>query len=427
MYAGGWFHLGAFNSQDNGIAKWNGTGWESVGGGLYAGTSNPDSVVVNAMITFDAGQGPELYAGGGGFWEAAQQLVVSSAIMRWNGVTWSSLAGGLGAQGRPTGPTVLAMTVFDDGTGPALFVGGDFNTAGGIPTGPIAKWDGINWSTVGTQLDGQVRSLAVYDGGRGPELYAGGTMSAGSVLRWNGSTWSPLPSLPSAGPVVLNVFNDSGVGNSLFAGGSFSVPGSPTISHLAKWDGTKWTELGTVNNSVYSMSSYDDGSGSGPSLYVGGHFTTVGGGIPASHLARWTSCPGPIDFICSTGGARLSSTGTTDPDTLVLTSTGELPSALSIFLQGDELTPHVMTFGDGLRCTGGTLLRLYAKNATGGVVQAPQGNEPTISHRSAALGDPLQSGSIRFYQTYYRDPNMAFCPSPSGGTFNVSSGLRVIW
>jgi hypothetical protein len=35
---------------------------------------------------------------------------------------------------------VFALTVFDDGTGPALYAGGTFNSAGGVPASRIAAW-----------------------------------------------------------------------------------------------------------------------------------------------------------------------------------------------------------------------------------------------------------------------------------------------
>jgi hypothetical protein len=90
-----------------------------------------------------------------------------------------------------------------------------------------------------------------------------------------------------------------------------------------------------------------------------------------------------------------------------------------------EIAPA--SFGDGLRCAGGNLKRLYAKNAVGGAVTAPEGAEPTISARSAALGDSIPTLATRIYQVYYRDPDPAFCPDPQGSTFNVSNGLRVLW
>jgi Tol biopolymer transport system component len=130
----------------------------------------------------------------------------------------------------------------------------------------------------------------------------------------------------------------------------------------------------------------------------------------------------------STGGALQSATGTSllSNDTLVLTSSGERPTALSIFLQGTAVVAPA-NFGDGLRCTSGQLKRLYTHNASAGVVSAPQPGDPSISARSAALGDVIGVGTTRYYQTYYRDPVLGFCPNPPGNSWNVSSGLAISW
>ena len=134
------------------------------------------------------------------------------------------------------------------------------------------------------------------------------------------------------------------------------------------------------------------------------------------------------DNSAATGGATLSAIGTPSlaADTLQFTSSGELPSALSIVLQGN-VAINPSNFGDGLRCAGGSLKRLYAKNAVAGVVVAPASGDAPVSARSAALGDALAQGNTRFYQVYYRDPNATFCPAPSGNTFNISSALSVLW
>ncbi len=130
----------------------------------------------------------------------------------------------------------------------------------------------------------------------------------------------------------------------------------------------------------------------------------------------------------STGGALLSASGNPrlSSDTLVLTSSGEKPTALSIFLQGSDLIASV-GFGDGLRCVGGTLKHLYVERASGGIAAAPQGSDPSVSARSAALGDPIRWGATRHYQTYYRDVDPAFCPIPQGNTWNVSNALSAVW
>src|SRR5206468_6706088 len=106
-------------------------------------------------------------------------------------------------------------------------------------------------------------------------------------------------------------------------------------------------------------------------------------------------------------------------DTAQLTSSGELTTSLSVFLQGDTAIAPAANFGDGLRCTSGAVKRLYVKVASGGVVLAPQPSDQSITARSSALGDPIPLGATRVYQVYYRDPNASFCPDPPGSTFNV--------
>ncbi|HEV8114044.1 MAG TPA: hypothetical protein VGR31_14830 [Planctomycetota bacterium] len=130
----------------------------------------------------------------------------------------------------------------------------------------------------------------------------------------------------------------------------------------------------------------------------------------------------------TTGGALLTMTGTPSlgGDTVQFTCAGERPTALSVVLQG-TVQISAVNYGDGLRCIAGSIKRLYIKNAVAGTVIAPQGVDPTVSARSAALGNTIPVGSSRFYQVYYRDPIPTFCPNPPGGTFNVSNAIRIDW
>lgn len=124
-----------------------------------------------------------------------------------------------------------------------------------------------------------------------------------------------------------------------------------------------------------------------------------------------------------TGGAHLQAAGTISPDTVVLTSSNELPSALTIFLQGSASILPV-NYGNGLRCVGGTLKRLFHHNAVGGTVSAPQGADPSITARSAAMNHPILPGQTKYYMTYYRDPNPNFC---TGLGFNSSNAVAIVW
>jgi Tol biopolymer transport system component len=126
----------------------------------------------------------------------------------------------------------------------------------------------------------------------------------------------------------------------------------------------------------------------------------------------------------STGGATLAGAGVASlsNDSVQLTSASEIASALSIVLQGSSYIAPV-SFGDGLRCAGGSLKRLYSKNASGGSITVPQGAEPSISVRSSALGDTIPLGATRVYQVYYRDPNLGFCPCG----FNATHAVAIAW
>ncbi|MFN0007343.1 MAG: TolB family protein [Planctomycetota bacterium] len=147
-------------------------------------------------------------------------------------------------------------------------------------------------------------------------------------------------------------------------------------------------------------------------------------GNPPSGLRR--GC----DNSAATGGAKLSAFGIAylSTDSLVFTTTGERPTALSIVLQGSASVPAGLVFGQGVRCLGGTLKRLYVKSASGGSITAPDfgAGNLQVSVRSASLGDPIPAGGSRYYLVYYRDPNvLGGCPAES--SFNATQTGRVVW
>lgn len=239
-----------------------------------------------SMLVWDDGTGPALYVAGQFI---TADGVSAPRVAKWDGNTWSTLGDGVNG-------IVYDIAVFDDGSGPALYATGGFTMAGSTPVNRIAKWDGTSWSPLGSGLgafaaaDG--RALAVFDDGNGPKLYVGGNFTAAGglvgnhyVTRWNGVAWETLPGpMPNLAVETLKVFDD-GSGQALYVGGNFTTVGGLTANRIARFDGTSWSTLGTgVNNIVRVIESFDDGEG--PQLYAGGSFTTASG-MPVNRLARW--------------------------------------------------------------------------------------------------------------------------------------------
>jgi trimeric autotransporter adhesin len=310
LYAGGSFTT-AGGVTVNRIAKWDGTAWSPLGSGMNSGS-------VWALTVFDDGSsgGPALYAGGT-FTMAGG--VNANYIAKWDGTAWSALGSGV-SDPDPTG--VFALTVFDDGSGggPALYVGGIFTTAGGVPANHIAKWDGTAWSALGSGMDNVVLGFTEFDDDSddGPALYVGGDFTtaggvpANRIAKWDGTVWSPLGNGMNGEVHALAVFDDgSGGGSALYAGGVFSTAGTVRAIGIAKWDGTAWSAVGGgVDNRVWSLRVFDDGLGGGPALYVGGLFSKAGG-MRANRIAKW-GCPSPP---CGLGDVNCD--GAVDVDDLV--------------------------------------------------------------------------------------------------------------
>jgi hypothetical protein len=136
------------------------------------------------------------------------------------------------------------------------------------------------------------------------------------------------------------------------------------------------------------------------------------------------------DNSSSTGGAVLAAAGGTilSSDSLAFSTTGETSGALSILLQGNALVANGLVYGQGVRCVGGELKRLFTKTAVSGAIRAPDfgAGDISVSERSASRGDVIPAGATRWYLVYYRDPTvLGGCPASS--TFNASQGGSITW
>ncbi|MGD9693704.1 MAG: hypothetical protein AB7G17_06375 [Phycisphaerales bacterium] len=214
---------------------------------------------------------------------------------------WGGTVGTPGVDGQ-----VMAMCVWDDGRGSALYVGGEFTMAGGAPAAHLARWDGKAWSAVGGGVDGPVHALHVFDDGRGKALYVGGNfasaggVSAGSLARWDGEAFEEVGGGVSDGgtstsfsaPVAaLCTWDEDGAGPlpaGLIVGGNFKAAGGGPAQNLARWRGGTWTEIGGgIQHVVDALIVHDDGAGR--ALYVGGSVLWLGGfgAQVAGYIGRW--------------------------------------------------------------------------------------------------------------------------------------------
>ncbi len=120
-------------------------------------------------------------------------------------------------------------------------------------------------------------------------------------------------------------------------------------------------------------------------------------------------------------GASLGATGAASvaADSVVL-SGGGMPNSSALYFQGtaQQNGGAGSVFGDGLRCAGGTVVRLGTKTNVAGASSYPVGGDLSVSVRGA-----VSAGDVRTYQVWYRNA-AAFC---TAATFNLSNGLQIAW
>lgn len=177
-------------------------------------------------------------------------------------------------------------------------------------------------------------------------------------------------------------------------------------------------QIGLHNVGVGSVVMVDIDAPSGTSTTTGTIFCSGDG--------SGTACPcnnhGSTAQGCqnsSGNGGSLTATGSASVtgDTVVMTCTNVLPGQPGLFFQGTTALNggSGVQFGDGLRCAGGSVIRL-------GVVFPDGAGSASLSGGIGALGS-VAAGDVRRYQLWYRDPTF----SPCLNAFNLSNGLEITW
>jgi trimeric autotransporter adhesin len=266
---------------------WNGTDWESAGGGLSFGPVPADGSFANDLEVFQG----SLYASGVfRYTSEAGSLVTVNRLARWDGVSWQPViasTNGVETVGIETASTPYDMIVHDG----KLVVVGTFNSidAGGFVARPrIAAFTGTTWEAVGPGIPttGTPFTVASF----GSNLVVGGQFTptngaqGNRVVMWNGTTWSEMGAggLPS-GVRALHVHNGQ-----LFAGCLENVAASRR--YLNVWNSATSTWNTLLDESTYAAAGslpgvYSLGTHNGQ-LVVGGQFNRIGL-LPATNIATY--------------------------------------------------------------------------------------------------------------------------------------------
>ncbi len=175
---------------------------------------------------------------------------------------------------------VVCAAVYDG----RIVIGGRFDQVGGIRASNIAQWDGSRWGPLRSGTDGAVMSLLAYQADLivgGFFAHAGGKEILG-VASWDGSAWSSLgPGLDDPQHVPSGALNLGAYRGELIAVGDFTRSGSTVVRHVARWDGSAWSPLGTgLNGAAQTISVFQD------VLFAGGSFDSAGA-APAPSIAKW--------------------------------------------------------------------------------------------------------------------------------------------
>ncbi len=238
VYNGDLIAAGSFDAIDGvpalRIARWDGTQWHALGAGVGGAFGSGDAIYTVAVYN------GELYAGGA-FTTAGGNP--ANRVARWDGSQWQPLAGGVSVDaGFFGGIAVTALCVYDN----QLFVGGSFLKVDTISTACIGSWNGTAWTAYGTGIDfslfppfANVRTMAVID----DTLYVGGIFdnadgtTVNGIVKWDGSTWSLVGAagIPLPGSLLTGVYGMANYNGNLVASGNYTDSSNQTFPYLATY------------------------------------------------------------------------------------------------------------------------------------------------------------------------------------------------
>lgn len=195
------------------------------------------------------------------------------------------------------------------------------------------------------------------------------------------------------------------------------------------------TNVGSWSGNFYSVYSF---SVQGPGMFFDINFQTFSISLSSTGTptcfgdGSGTACPCGNNSIpgASSGclssiglGGKLLGTGASSigADTLALNAS-QVPNGPGLFFQASALASGGagFSFGDGILCGSGSIVRLGVVFAAGNASSYPGGSTPG----PISVGGGCVPGDVRYYQVWYRDADTTYCTS---AVFNLTNALSVTW
>jgi hypothetical protein len=261
------------------------------------------------------------------------------------------------------------------------------------PTFSDANWVSMNSGIPG--IDGHVYVAVTDDSGN---LYIGGQFTfANHLAKWNGSSWSPVGSGMNYVVTALAVS-----GGTLYAGGSFTTAGGNSANYIAQWNGSSWSPLASgMNDGVFALAV------SGGTLYASGAFTAAGGNA-ANYIAQWDGSSwsalgsgmggGPYPYVYPYVYALAVSGGTLYAGGAFTTAGGKASAFAAEALLPDK-PPFIITTNSGFGFTNGH--GAFGFDVSG----SPGQTQVVLGSTNLTIWAPLQTNVLNDSFWYFSDPS----------------------
>ena len=270
--------------------RWNGLNydfgtWDGVNFTVL-GVPAPGGFAFGDAKALAVGPDGTVYVGGS---FAAIKGTAAACIAKYNPTTGNFTAMGTGLNQVP-----YTACVADNGQ---VYVGGVFTTAGGVNCYYIARWDGLQWQSVGATSGVNHYVKTIIKGKDNRYLYVCGnfTTDNGGGVTYNlvailDTTTNLLSQMGSGFTGIGGFATDAveelaiGLDGTIYAGGFFTASGADAMLNVASWNGARWSPLGSGlggTGRVWALAVDKNGV-----LHAGGLFDTSDG-VYIGHSAKW--------------------------------------------------------------------------------------------------------------------------------------------